>query len=248
MIPFAYRPGTTFIHHLDVRVKFVIICMLSICLVPAGILPSLLYMLILATCFSICRLNLARMLWQMKFFLMLLGFVFVSRWLTTPGDPLLSAFGITATKQGAVIGFLVTFKFLLVMTSGLLFCTTTRPSQVKGAVQWFLKPIPLIPEKRVAVMVSLSLAFMPVILKQAQKISDAQAARCGHLEKNPVKKIIRLVLPMMKKTFLSADSLALAMESRCYADDRTDPEFIPSGKEAYFLLAAGTLAAVLIFA
>ena len=84
-------------------------------------------------------------------------------------------------------------------------------------------------------MISLSLNFMPVILKQFNEISDAQKARCADLEKNPVKRIIRLVLPLLKKTFLSADSLIYAMESRCYSDDRTDPEFALSGNEASFL-------------
>lgn len=132
------------------------------------------------------------------------------------------------------------------MLTGLLFSSTTKPSSVKSAVQWFLKPVPFVPEKRVAVMISLSLAFMPVILKQAKAISDAQKARCADLQKNPVKRIIRLIYPLLRKTFLSADSLVLAMESRCYSDDRTDPEFTPSGNEIYFLAGSCVLALSLI--
>ena len=122
------------------------------------------------------------------------------------------------------------------MLTGLIVCLTTKPSSVTGAVQWFLNPLPCIPEKRVGIMVSLSLKFMPLILKQAHEISNARKARCGDLEKNPVKKIIGLTLPLMKKTFLSADNLISAMESRCFNDDRTDPEFTPSGKELIFIL------------
>jgi energy-coupling factor transporter transmembrane protein EcfT len=176
----------------------------------------------------------------MKYFLVLLLFVVAARALSVSGDILFSFYSMTITQQGVDQGLLTAFKFLLVMLTGILFSATTKPSSVKAAVQWFLKPIPLVPEKQVAVMVSLALGFMPIILKQANAVSDAQKARCGDLEKNPVKRIIRFVFPLLKKTFLTADLLVMAMESRCYTEDRTDPEFTVSGQEIYFL--TGSLA------
>ncbi|MCK5164630.1 MAG: hypothetical protein KAQ72_12980 [Desulfobacula sp.] len=65
-------------------------------------------------------------------------------------------------------------------------------------------------------------------------------------EKKSSKKIIGLVLPLLKKTFLLADNLILAMESRCYNDDRTDPEFTPSGKEIYFLAGSFVISLSLV--
>lgn len=245
LIPFAYCPGRSIFHMLDVRMKLFSLCLISICLVRSDLLACILYFLILNSCFYISKANPYRILWRMKLFLVLLGFVFISRSLTTPGEELFSIFTLSVTQQGLFTGLLVSLKFFLVMMTGLLFCTTTRTSQVKSAVQWVLKPVPFIPEKRVAVMVSLTLAFMPVILKQAQAISDAQAARCGNLEKNPVKKITRLILPMLKKTFLTADNMILAMESRCYGEDRTDPVFSPSGREPLFFLGSGVMAVTL---
>ncbi len=243
LIPFAYHPGRTVLHTLDVRLKFFMICMVSITIVNATLVPCLGYGLILALLFKVAQVNALAILGRMKLFLLLLGFVFLSRCFVTPGDPLISFLGLTISVQGVLTGFLVTFKFLMVMLTGLLFATTTRPLGVKSAVQWYLKPIPFIPEKRLAVMISLTLSFMPLILKQIQIISDAQAARCGNLEKNPIKKIIRLVLPMLKKIFLSADQLVWAMEARCYDDDRTDPGFSTSGKEAVFLFSSLVIAA-----
>lgn len=176
----------------------------------------------------------------MKLFLVLLLFVFLARAVTTQGDILVSVYGLAITSQGVTQGGLVAFKFFTVMLTGLMFSASTRPSSIKAAVQWFLKPVPLVPEKRVAVMISLALCFLPVILRQAKEISDAQNARCAHLQKNPIRKTMGLVLPLLKRTVLSADRLVLAMESRCYRDDRTGPEFNPSGRERLFLF--GTLA------
>ncbi|CCK79387.1 MULTISPECIES: energy-coupling factor transporter transmembrane component T family protein [Desulfobacula] len=239
LIPFTYRQGHSMLHKLDARVKFFIICLISISMVSAHLLASGVYGLILLVFFKAAGLDLFSLLNSIKYFILLLFFIFLARALTVEGHVIFSFYGLSVTEQGMNEGGLVAFKFFLVMLTGLLFSCTTKPSAVKSAVQWFLKPVPFVPEKRVAVMISLSLAFMPVILKQAKEISDAQKARCGDLQKNPVKKIIRLVCPLLKKTFLSADSLVLAMESRCYSDDRTDPEFTPSGNEIYFL--AGSL-------
>jgi len=235
LIPFSYRHGQSVLHRLDVRCKFFIICLVSMSMVSAHLFPCFLYFLILIFFFKTSGINVFASLNALKYFIILLCFVFIARALTIKGTILFSVYGISITEQGLIEGFSVSFKFFLVMVTGLLFSFTTRPSSVKNAVQWFLKPLPLIPEKRVAVMISLALSFMPVILKQVKEISDAQKARCGDLEKNPVKRIIRLALPLLKKIFLSADHLIFAMEARCYSDDRTDPEFTPSGKEIYFL-------------
>lgn len=240
LIPFAYRPGTSLLHRMDVRYKFFAVCLVSISLLSARLPAVILYFSLLFFFFRTASLGMVEMLKSLRYFILLLFFVFAARALSVTGDVLFSFQGLSITEQGLNEGGLVAFKFFLVMMTGLLFSSTTKPSCVKNAVQWFLRPIPFVPEKRVAVMVSLSLGFMPIILKQARQISDAQKARCGDLRKNPVKKIIRLGLPLMRKAFASADHLVLAMESRCYTDDRTDTDFTSSGKEMWFL--AGSIA------
>lgn len=243
--PFTYRPGSSILHRLDVRCKFFMICLISMSMLSAHVPAGLFYFILLLFFLKHSGLTFVETLAGLKYFLLLLIFVFLARAFTQKGDILFSFYGMSLTKQGVNEGFLVAFKFFLVMLTGLVFSSTTKPSCVKSAVQWFLKPVPFVPEKRVAVMVSLSLKFIPLIAGQTRDILDAQKARCGDLEKNPVKRMTRLVLPLLKRTFLSADNLVLAMESRCYSDDRTEAEFTPSGREIIFL--AGSLAISLSF-
>nr|NJM04275.1 energy-coupling factor transporter transmembrane protein EcfT [Desulfobacula sp.] len=245
--PFTYRPGDSSLHLLDPRMKFFITCLVGMAMMPAGFIASGLYFLILVFFLKQSGLHFFSILNRMKLFLTLLFFIFLTRALTTPGDLLFQGYGLAVTGQGLMEGAMSALKFLLLMLTGLVFSVTTRPSSVKAAVQWYLKPVPLVPEKRVAVMISLALCFLPVILRQAREISDAQKARCAHLQKNPVKKTMGLVLPLMKKIFLAADRLILAMESRCYSDDRTDPEFQPSGREPLFLWGGLAVCACLVF-
>lgn len=228
---FTYVPSTSLAHNLDVRCKLFCLSLMSLATFRGGPMPLALITALVAGLLIAAAIRPLTLFRELKLFFLLVIMVFASRSITTGGDPIINLLGISATKQGIVEGALLSWKFVLVMLMGIVFSKTTKPSHVKGAVQWFLRPIPLVPETRVAVMISLFLRFMPLILKQASEVSQAQQARCFHLEKNPIKRLVRLTVPLLKKTFQSADRLALAMESRSYSDERTDPAFIRSGRE-----------------
>jgi len=83
--------------------------------------------------------------------------------------------------------------------------------------------IPFIPAKRIATMMSLIIRFMPVLLGQAKETADAQRARGVENRKNPLYRLKKLLIPLMRRTFTTADKLAVAMEARCYSENRTDP-------------------------
>ncbi|MEA2059969.1 MAG: energy-coupling factor transporter transmembrane component T [Thermodesulfobacteriota bacterium] len=182
---------------------------------------------------------------ELKYFFVLLFFVLGARALTTPGDPVFVLFNLEVSIQGLKHGGLICTRFFTIMLMGIVFASTTKPSSVKRGVEWFLKPVPFIPEKQAAVMIMLFLRFLPLILQQAETIKDAHRARCADLEKNPVKRAVSLAVPLLKRTFLSADQLAAAMASRSYSQQRTDPEFYPSGHERVICLAVIFLSALL---
>ncbi len=238
MNPFIFRPGNSILHCLDTRCKFFMVCMMSLALLKAGFITCFICLGILIFFLKQIRLRVGETLKQLRYFILLLVFILLTRALTIPGDPIVSLHGMTISAQGIYQGSLIALRFFLVMVTGLIFSATTRPASLKNAAQWYLKPIPLVPEKRMAIMISLALRFLPLILQQAQETRNAIHSRCGNLQKNPVKRFIRLTLPLLKKAFLSADHLTLAMESRCYCEDRTEPEFDPSGKEAIFIIAS----------
>ena len=231
MTPFIYKTGRSLFHNLDTRYKLAMMCLVSIGILKA-LFPALttisIVLLVVMINVGIKPLNSFN---HLKYFLILLVFIFISRALTTPGEPLFSVFGVPISSYGIKDGALVSIRFLMIMLLGMIFSHTTKPSSIKSAAEWFLKPIPFIPEKRASLMIGLSIRFLPLIIEQAKLVSDAQKARCADNQRNPVKKIARLIFPILKKTFQTADNLALAMESRCFSEDRTDPEFNKSGYE-----------------
>ena len=90
-------------------------------------------------------------------------------------------------------------------------------------MQWFLKPVAFIPAKRVATMMGLIARFIPAILNQARETAEAQRARCVENRKNPLYRLIQIGAPLIRRTFEQADRLTVAMEARCYSENRTDP-------------------------
>jgi len=235
---FSYHPGDTLWHTLDVRCKCLLVCLLSLAVLKAGLPGNIICLGVLICMLKTVGVGPARLVAHLKIFFLFLILIFFCRWAVTPGDPVVTLYGFSLTRQGFAAGSLVSLRFLVVMLLGLMLTAATRSMEIKAAVQWFFKPVPFIPEKRVAVMAGLALKFMPLILDNAGEVAHAVNARCGNLRKNPVQRLMNLSWPLLKKTFQCADDLSLAMQARCYNEHRTDPRFSPNGKEGWVMALA----------
>lgn len=237
---FSYRPNTSLIQLIDVRFKLACLILISLasiraCLAGLCILTFLLVFLIISS-----RLSLISIFKELRYFFILLVFVLIVRALSTPDPtrpPILELKIMVVTWQGLYDGALICWRLMIVVIIGLSFVSMTRPSEIKAAVQWLLIPFPFIPGKRVATMMSLIIRFIPVIFVQARETIHAQRARGIESRKNPVYRLTRLAVPLIRRTFEKADKLALAMEARCYDEHRTDPELSSSWKDWITLLA-----------
>jgi energy-coupling factor transporter transmembrane protein EcfT len=98
-------------------------------------------------------------------------------------------------------------------------------TEIRGAIYWFLRSLPFVPAARIATMFSLALTLIPLIFDQAATIREAQIARGIELVGNPLKRLYCLAWPVMRETFYRADELIMALESRCYSENRTIPVF-----------------------
>ena len=220
---FSFRPGSSILHELDVRFKLVFLVLISLASLKAALLALCVLTFVLICVIIDIRLPIKVILKELRYFLILLLFVFIARALTTPGSPLIQFKAVSVTREGVHGGIIVCWRLLIIIMMGLSFVSTTRPSEIKAAVQWFLNPFPFIPAKRIATMMSLIIRFMPVILDQAKETADAQRARGVENRKNPLYRLKKLLIPLMRRTFVSADKLAVAMEARCYSENRTNP-------------------------
>jgi energy-coupling factor transporter transmembrane protein EcfT len=237
------------LHRLDVRFKMVFLVLLSIAAVHAGFFGLFIFFITQAVAVILARISIKRLIRELRYFFIFLIFIFIARALSTPGEKLfqIDFFSVMflVTKQGIFSGALVCFRLFLVVMLGYLFIFSTLPSQVRVAVAWFLKPVPLIPENKVATMLSLLMRFLPVILQEARETADAQRARCVENRKNPVYRLIKLVVPMLRRIFLRADDLVLAMEARGYSENRTMPCLYSKKSDWLSLVFVVTLSLIL---
>ena len=116
------------------------------------------------------------------------------------------------------------WRLLLVVIMGVLLMATTRTADIRAALVWYLKPVPVVDEKMAATMVGLVVRFLPVILFQGAEIADAQRARGIERRKNPLIRLMRFTIPLFRRVLIRADELAAAMQARCYSEQRTLPE------------------------
>ncbi len=118
----------------------------------------------------------------------------------------------------------VCWRLLLIVMMGVLLVATTRTAHIRAAMIWYLGPVPVVNEKMAATMVGMIVRFLPLILFRGGEISDALRARCIEQRKNPVVRTVKFTIVLFRRIFLDADEFALAMQARCYNEQRTLPK------------------------
>ncbi len=244
---FGFRPGLSFLHRLDARFKLLFLLLLSLSILRAEFRGLVFFTALFLFCILRIRISLISLIKEMRYFLLLLFFVFAARALTVPGEKIFQYWQISLSRQGILEGCLVCWRLFAVVLLGLCFISTSRPSEIRGAAEYMLRPVPLIPEKRVGIMLSLLIRFIPLILNQAKETAEAQRARGIEQRKNPVYRLMKFSIPFLRRIFEEADGLVTAMEARCYSENRTPPEYKAGKEEWIFLLLAGFVCAMVLF-
>ena len=153
-------------------------------------------------------------------FLLLLTVVF--NLFLTPGEPLLTFWKITITKQGLKIAFFMALRLCLLIIGSSIMTLTTTPNNLTDGMEkglGFLKVFK-VPVHEVSMMMSIALRFIPILMEETDKIMKAQIARGADFESGSIikraKALVPLLVPLFVSAFRRANDLAMAMEARCY--------------------------------
>ncbi len=209
-------------HRMDGRLK--LLCMLIMSL-SAGFASEWWHYLT-ALCFMflalfVAKLPITSLLKDMKFFAFLILIVFTVNAFGIPGDPI-PKFPITSVSiQGVIEGLRFAGRFTVIIMACSIMTGTTSLLTFKNVIEWYLRPVPFIPEVQIATMINLTFVLIPVIFDNYSEMMSAQKSRCIQLRKNPIERINFIVLPLLSRTLRRADEIVYAMESRCYSEVRT---------------------------
>lgn len=224
MIIGQYVPGNSLIHRLDPRTKIIIIFCFVIIVFFAnnplsyGLLTLFVLLSVFITFIPI-RFILKGLtpIWFLIIFTFLLHF-----FLTKEGPVLFEIISIKIHKGGILQGLAISLRlFLLILMTSLLTLTTT-PIEITDAIENLLEPLRKFkfPVHELALMMSISLRFIPTLMQETDKISKAQASRGVDFRTGPMKERIKAIIPLLVPLFVSAfkraEELAMAMEARGY--------------------------------
>lgn len=143
---------------------------------------------------------------------------------------------------------------VIILTSLLTF--TTMTTDLNYGIESLLKPLKIIkvPVDMIAMMLSLTLRYIPTLLIETEKIMKAQASRGVDFKestfKEKISQIISLLIPVFVISFKRSEDLGNAMEVRGYVigqkRTRVD-EYIISFKDISTLVVTVLILAVIIY-
>ena len=156
--------------------------------------------------------------------LFIIGFTVVINIFFGTGEKLLLEFWkIRIYAEGLWRALFMFLRIFVLITATSIFLTyTTTPMDLTDALEALLAPLKLfhVPVHVFAMMMSITLRFIPTLTEETEKIMNAQKARGadfinGSLIKR-VKALIPILIPLFSSAINRATQLADAMECRCY--------------------------------
>ncbi len=218
-IALHYFPGNSVLHRWDARCKFFGLLLITATLLQLKI-PWLLFdSILLIGLLVLSRLPLRQFLHDFWFWVILLLALFLFQAFFTPG-PEVSLFPwLPVGQDGLRLGGFTCWRLGLILGYAVLFTAITRPREIQDTVVWLLKPVPFLPERRIGLMVSLTIHFFTIILDQAEEVRLAHNARLGDRNRNPFRRAKFLALPLLRRSFSQAEDVTLALAARGFRDD-----------------------------
>lgn len=219
-----YYFADSFAHRMDARIKLLLCLtfMVAIFFVTSFAVFGLIVLFLLLT-IAVAKVPLGSILRSIKGIFVLLLFTAILNLFFTKRGTLLWSWWILEIYDGGIIfaAKMLLRLTLLVIGSNLLTLTTT-PVELTHAIESLLAPLNVVkfPVKDFALIMSLTLSFIPSLIEETDRIVRAQKARGADFDTGSVfkraKAFVPILIPLLVGGFRRADELANAMNSRCY--------------------------------
>jgi len=224
MIFGRYIPGDSFVHKLDPRSKlsFVFLFIIGVFLANNTVTYAVLLAFTLLVILS-SRIRLYFLFNGLKPILFLIIFTLLMHiFFTKEGALLVDWKFIKIYEEGLRQGIFISIRFLVLVLLTSILTLTTSPISITDGMEDLLGPFKRfkLPVHELALMMSISLRFIPTLMDETDKILKAQLARGSDISTGSIKQRIRAVIPLLVPLFVSAfkraEDLAVAMEVRGY--------------------------------
>ncbi|MDD3128850.1 MAG: energy-coupling factor transporter transmembrane component T [Candidatus Izemoplasmatales bacterium] len=181
------------------------------------------------TLFTLLFLVIAFILWRVMvkitkfrftfFFLFVISIYLTLRYVDY-GQTIIQPFNFAIYEDGITMSIFVVIRLLIIITLSTVLTLTTKPTDLTQGLEKLMHPLKKIgfDSESFALIISISLRYIPTIFDEANKIMMAQASRGADFSegklKDKLRQVISLLVPMFIIAFIRSEELANAMESR----------------------------------
>lgn len=219
-----YISGNTYIHKLDPRAKLIFVFFYIIMIFANYDFRSYLLLLAIAVIgIFITEISIIYYLKGLIPILWIVTFTALIHLLTSNQGKLILDLGlINIYSEGIEQAVLISLRLILIVLISSILTLTTSPLDLTFGLERLLTPLKYlkIPIHELALMMTISLRFIPILVEETEKVIKAQKARGAELDRGSFKQrisaLIASIVPMLINVFKRADDLAIALEARGY--------------------------------
>ncbi len=218
-----YYPGKSVIHDLDPRTKILSTLLFIIELFLVRDFTGLIVAAAaLAAVIAVSKVPLSFIVRGLKPIVVIIIITFALNVFMSTGTIIWQWKFLHVTSEGLRSGIFVSVRLILLIISSTMLTLTTTPITLTDGLEKIMSPLSRIgvPAHEIAMMMSISLRFIPTLMEETDKIIKAQEARGADFESGNLIRRARAMVPILVPLFVSsfhiAQDLANAMESRCY--------------------------------
>ena len=253
-----YYNTKSIIHELDSRTKLIITLVYAVALFCCKDLCTFL----LATVFLLVYVALSHVpasfiFKGLKPVWILILFTSVFSIFNGDGDVILSVWKLKITTESLASTGIMIFRLAYLIIGSSIMTYTTMPTALTSGLESLMKFLKVfhVPVSDIALMLSITLRFIPILMEELDKIMKAQLSRGADFENGNIIKRIKSYVPIFIPLFVAAirraSELALAMDARCYngSEGRTrmkELRFEKADYAAFAVLAVFVLIIILV--
>lgn len=239
----TYTDRQTPVHDVGSSIKIVLLLAYSIMLFLIRTWMGMgICIVLFALCAILSRLPILQCVKQLLPIWVVLGVTLLANSLSLDVSQAASPHGIGLVSAGALGGYapvalIGTFGFVpagfargcyyvlriaLLAFASVVLTTTSTTTQLTQSLEGFLRPFARVgmPVRDVATIVSIAMRFIPVTFDEFQMVKSAQQSRGAPFDTGSISARLRawttVFIPLFVGLFRRADSLASAMDVRCY--------------------------------